>query len=120
MTRPRAHAGAMQRQDTLHPAQLARHIASGVVFSVEIVQHNGPMRQRPSINYDKAEGERDEARGRHCMKKSASAGQWHVSRSGVRFTVKHGRQTARDKEGKVRTFRTRDAAARVARQLNTR
>ena len=52
-------------------------------------------------------------------KKSASTRtEWRVARSGVRFTVKRGRQSARSEDGSVRTFRTRDAAARVARQLN--
>ena len=49
-----------------------------------------------------------------------SAAAWRVARSGVRFTLKQGRQTARNKDGTVRTFRTRDAAARVARQLATK
>ena len=53
-------------------------------------------------------------------KKFASTLQWRVARAGVRFTVKQGRQTARDEDGQVRTFRTRDAAERVARQLNVR
>lgn len=58
------------------------------------------------------------------MKKSSRAkgtpikAEWRVARSGVGFTVKRGRQTARNEDGKVRTFRTRDAAARVARALN--
>lgn len=53
-------------------------------------------------------------------KKQATKIQWRVARVGVRFTVKRGRQTALDRDGKPRTFRTRDAAARVARQLNSR
>jgi len=51
-------------------------------------------------------------------KKTASATEWRVARSGVRFTVKRGRESARNDDGSVRTFRTRDAAARVARELN--
>lgn len=52
-------------------------------------------------------------------KKQATKIQWRVARTGVRFTVKHGRQAALDRDGKPRTFRTRDAASRVARQLNS-
>jgi hypothetical protein len=49
-----------------------------------------------------------------------SAAKWHVARAGVRFTVKKGRTALRGKDGKPRTFRTRDAAARVVRQLSRR
>lgn len=52
-------------------------------------------------------------------KKKKSAG-WHVARAGVRFTVKRGRTAIRGKDGKPRTFRTKDAAARVVRQLSRR
>lgn len=45
---------------------------------------------------------------------------WRVARVGVRFTVKLGRKAALRPDGKARTFRTRDAAVRVARQLNLR
>jgi hypothetical protein len=46
------------------------------------------------------------------------APEWRVGPHGVRFTVRAGGRTLRDKDGKPRTFRTRDAAARVARTLN--
>lgn len=52
------------------------------------------------------------------QKKSSIKAEWRVARSGVRFTVKRGRQAARTEDGNMRIFRTRDAAARVARQLN--
>jgi hypothetical protein len=57
------------------------------------------------------------------MKKRAKkrkASKWHVARAGVRFTVKRGRTAIRGKDGKPRTFRTRDAAARVVRELSAR
>jgi hypothetical protein len=44
--------------------------------------------------------------------------QWRVTRLGVRFTIKRARQQVKDKAGNPRTFRTRDAAERVARALN--
>jgi len=44
--------------------------------------------------------------------------EWRVGRAGVRFTVRRGRKTVRGKDGQPRIFRTRDAAARVARELN--
>jgi len=53
-----------------------------------------------------------------AAKGTANKAAWRVARSGVGFTVKRGRQTARNEDGTVRTFRTRDAAARVARALN--
>ena len=53
-------------------------------------------------------------------KKKARSPKWHVARAGVRFTVKKGRVSVRGKDGKPRTFRTRDAAARVARELSRR
>jgi hypothetical protein len=37
---------------------------------------------------------------------------------GVRYTVKLGRKAALKRDGTVRTFRTRDAANRAARELN--
>lgn len=51
-------------------------------------------------------------------KKTAARAEWRVTRSGIRFTVKRGRESARNDDGTVRTFRTRDAAARIARELN--
>jgi hypothetical protein len=53
-------------------------------------------------------------------RKAATKIQWRVAPAGVRFTVKRGREGALDRDGKLRTFRTRDAAARVARELNSR
>ena len=38
---------------------------------------------------------------------------------GVRYTVKLGRKAALKRDGTVRTFRTRDAANRAARELNS-
>jgi hypothetical protein len=52
--------------------------------------------------------------------KKKAAVKWHVARAGVRFTVKKGRKPLRDKDGRPRTFRTRDAAARVARERGRR
>lgn len=51
-----------------------------------------------------------------ARKKSKPA--WRIARMGVRYTVKLGRKAALKRDGTVRTFRTRDAANRVARQLN--
>jgi hypothetical protein len=53
-------------------------------------------------------------------RKPAARIEWRVAPAGVRYTVKRGRESALGKDGKRRTFRTRDAAARVARQLNAR
>ncbi|MGQ0752839.1 MAG: hypothetical protein ACT4PS_20140 [Betaproteobacteria bacterium] len=49
-------------------------------------------------------------------KKSKPA--WRIARMGVRYTVKLGRKAALKRDGTVRTFRTRDAANRAARELN--
>ena len=43
---------------------------------------------------------------------------WRIARMGVRYTVKRGRKAALKRDGTVRTFRTRDAANRAARELN--
>jgi hypothetical protein len=51
-------------------------------------------------------------------RKAAAKLEWRVTRSGVRFTLKRGRQAALKDDGSVRTFRTRDAANRVAKALN--
>ena len=51
-------------------------------------------------------------------RKNKKTVEWRIGRSGVRFTLKKGRKTIRSKDGQPRTFRTRDAAARVARELN--
>lgn len=47
-----------------------------------------------------------------------AAGPWHVVPLGFRYTVKRGRKQLRGPDGKPKTVRTRDAAARVARELN--
>lgn len=54
------------------------------------------------------------------MKKSPQkkATEWRIARLGVRYTVKRGRKAALKHDGTVRTFRTRDAANRAARELN--
>ncbi|HEX6004718.1 MAG TPA: hypothetical protein VFZ14_12050 [Burkholderiales bacterium] len=52
------------------------------------------------------------------QKKAAAKLEWRVTRNGVRFTLKRGRQSALKDDGSVRTFRTRDAASRVAKALN--
>ena len=45
---------------------------------------------------------------------------WTVARAGIRFTVMRQRKRLRGPDGEPRVFRTRDAAARVARELNRR
>jgi hypothetical protein len=50
--------------------------------------------------------------------KKSKAAEWRIARTGVRYTVKKGRRAALKEDGTVRTFRTRDAANRVARELN--
>ncbi len=50
--------------------------------------------------------------------KKKKAPEWRVGPFGFRFTVRKGRKAICGKDGKPRTFRTRDAAARVARELN--
>ena len=50
--------------------------------------------------------------------KRKAAAQWSVGRTGVRFTVARRGKRLRGADGQPRTFRTRDAAARVARELN--
>lgn len=53
-----------------------------------------------------------------AKQKKTRAAEWRIARAGVRYTVKKGRQAALKQDGTVRTFRTRDAANRVARELN--
>ena len=52
-------------------------------------------------------------------KKENGGVEWRVAREGVGFAVKRGRVYAQTPDGQKRTFRTRDAAVRVARQLNS-
>jgi hypothetical protein len=51
-------------------------------------------------------------------KKTNGSVEWRVTREGVGFAVKRGGTYAMTPDGKKRTLRTRDAAVRVARQLN--
>jgi hypothetical protein len=44
---------------------------------------------------------------------------WRLTRQGVRFTVTKGNQFARNANGNIRTFRTRDAAMRLVRLLKS-
>jgi hypothetical protein len=50
--------------------------------------------------------------------KRKAPAQWRVSRAGVRFAVTRRGKRLRGPDGEPRTFRTRDAAARVVRELS--